>query len=159
MAERTRGYAHRIDIAADGDRVWRALTDEKLVARWCGAGAAIRAREGGSFRAQFDSGAVVDAHIDVFDKARRLRLVHLPHSELPEGDAVVVDDILIEAAKATGGAAAGTQTVVRLLGSGCPDDPEWEKYFVSLRRGWERSLARLKVLLEKRLDQQEAVKK
>jgi uncharacterized protein YndB with AHSA1/START domain len=144
MADRTRGYAHRIDIAAEASRVWRALTDPGLLVRWCAKGATIKAREGGSFTAPFDGDYALDAHIDVFLPGRRLRLVHMRAAQLPESDAVIVDDFLIE----------GTDTViVRLLGSGFPDDEAWDPAYRGLRRSWERALARLKVLLEKNLDE------
>lgn len=144
MADRTRGYAHRIDVSADGTRVWRALTDDALLARWCAVGTTMRAREGGNFRARFVDSAERDAFIDVFIPGRRIRLVHMPVAGLPNDGVVIVDDFLLEAGP--------TETIVRLLGSGFPDDKAWEPHFLQLRRDWERALARLKVLLDKRMD-------
>jgi uncharacterized protein YndB with AHSA1/START domain len=144
MADRTRGYAHRIDINADAARVWSALTDPALLVRWCAKGTTIKAREGGSFIAPFEGGYQLDAHIDVFLPGRRLRLVHMPARGLPKTDSVIVDDFLIE----------GTEhAIVRLLGSGFPTGGEWDEVYRDLRRNWERALARMKVLLEKQLDQ------
>jgi hypothetical protein len=144
MADRTRGYAHRIDVSADGTRVWRALTDDALLARWCAIGTTMRAREGGNLRARFVDSAELDAFIDVFIPGRRIRLVHMPVAGLPNDGVVIVDDFLLEAGP--------TETIVRLLGSGFPDDKAWEPHFLQLRRDWERALARLKVLLDKRMD-------
>jgi uncharacterized protein YndB with AHSA1/START domain len=143
MADRTRGYAIRIDIDADAARVWRALIDPVLFDRWCAKGSVIKAREGGSLRVTFDSGFELDAHIDVFVPGRRLRLVHMPVAGRPKTDSVIVDDLLIE----------GTdQAIVRLLGSGFPEGGAWDTLYPQLRRGWERAISRLKVLLEKNLD-------
>ena len=89
----------------------------------------------------------MEAHIDVFEPERRLRLIHLPSAAVPQGDSVTIDDIMIEW--------RNPMTVVRVLGSGFPDAPEHEQ---ALRRhvlGWRQSLARLKVYLEKNLDEQE----
>lgn len=146
MAGKLRGYAHRIDIEADTARVWWALTEPKALARWCAPGSAIRPRQGGSFRASVDRVSTIDAHIDVFDAKRRLRLIHMEQAGLPSPGATLVDDFLIEA--------DGPATIVRLLGSGFPDDSAWDPYFLRLRASWERALARLKVYLEKDMDKE-----
>lgn len=146
MAGRLRGYAHRIDIAADPDRVWRALTESAALSRWCAPGAAVRARTGGSFRASVDRVDMLEAHIDIFEAGRRLRLIHMARADLPPADAALVDDLLMES--------ASEGTIVRLLGSGFPEEPAWDAYYLRLRVGWERALARLKVFLEKGLDKE-----
>ena len=65
MSDRVRGYAHRIDIAAEVEAVWQALTDSAWLARWCSPGAQIRPRAGGLFRASVDRVTEFEAHIDV----------------------------------------------------------------------------------------------
>src|SRR5664279_1922862 len=86
VAAKTRGYAHRVDIAAPTSRVWTALVEPKLLARWYGPGAEVRAREGGSFDSTLDPGILRQATIDVFEPGRRLRLVYLPPQGLPAYD-------------------------------------------------------------------------
>ena len=66
MAEKTRGYALRIDVDADAGRVWTALTDNARLARWMSSNAKVSPREGGSFRASIDRETEMLAHIDVF---------------------------------------------------------------------------------------------
>jgi uncharacterized protein YndB with AHSA1/START domain len=141
MAERTRGYAHRVDITADVKAVWHALTDQDSLTKWCSPEARIRARPGGSFSASVDRVTELDAHIDVFDPGRRLRLIYLPSKSLPAGEATMIDDFILEPSKEV--------TILRLLGSGFPDGPEWEPQYRRLRTGWERAMARLKVFVEK----------
>jgi uncharacterized protein YndB with AHSA1/START domain len=141
MAERTRGYAHRVDITADVKAVWHALTDQDSLTKWCSPKARIRARQGGSFCASVDRVTELDAHIDVFDPGRRLRLIYLPSKSLPTGEATMIDDFILEPSKDV--------TILRLLGSGFPDGPEWEPQYRRLRTGWERAMARLKVFVEK----------
>jgi uncharacterized protein YndB with AHSA1/START domain len=140
MAEKTRGYAHRIDILAPAASVWVALLDPALIARWMGPGARIKAKLNGSYVVVPEPGFEREAHIDVFDPARRLRLIYQHPAGLPEYDGAIVDDFLLET--------QGNVTVVRLLGSGFPEGRGWDAYYLKLRTNWERGLARLKVLLE-----------
>ena len=116
MKEKTLGYAHRIDLAADVQTVWRALTDPAQLAAWCSPQAEIRARAGGLFRACVDRVTELEAHIDVYEPARRMRIIYLPSSALPPADSVLVDDFILEPGTAGG-------TILRLLGSGVPGGP------------------------------------
>ena len=141
MSDKERGYAHRVDILADAEAVWRALTDSQQLTRWCSPGADIRARAGGSFRASVDRVTEFEAHIDVFEPGRRLRLIYLPARELPRADSVMIDDFILD--KVAGG------TIVRLLGSGVPATPEWDTQYWRLRTSWQAAMTRLKVFVEK----------
>ena len=78
MSDKERGYAHRVDILADAQQVWRALTEARC---WrAGAPRAPRSARapGGQFRASVDRVTEFEAHIDVFEPRRRLRLIYLP---------------------------------------------------------------------------------
>jgi uncharacterized protein YndB with AHSA1/START domain len=141
MSDKERGYAHRVDILAEAGEVWRALTDNQQLARWCSPGADIRARPGGSFRASVDRVTEFEAHIDVFEPGRRLRLLYLPVPDLPRTDSVMVDDFILD--RVPGG------TIVRLLGSGVPATPEWDTQYWRLRTSWQQAMTRLKVFVEK----------
>ncbi len=141
MTERTRGYAHRIDVKRPVSAVWAALTTPAALREWWSPGAEIDARPGGSVRASVDRVTQFVAHIDVCLPERRLRLIHLPSQELPSQDCTLVDDIVLEA-----GAQAA---IVRLLGSGVPGARGWDMLYLRMRRGWEQTLARLKVYVER----------
>ena len=141
MGDRELGYAHRIDILADASQVWRALTDAQQLTRWCSPAADIRARQGGLFRASVDRVTEFEAHIDVFEPERRLRLMYLPHPSLPRADTVIVDDVILD--RVPGG------TIVRLLGSGVPATPEWDTQYWRLRTSWQQAMTRLKIFVEK----------
>lgn len=149
MADGTRGYAHRVDIVADIEQVWRALTDAAMLVQWYAAAARVDAREGGVYNAQHGE-LEREAHIDVFLPPRRLRLIYMPLPGLPDDGTVLVEDYLLDrdpnSARQLGVAAV---TILRLMGSGVPEGPDWHPTYVALRRGWERALPRLKVLLEK----------
>jgi uncharacterized protein YndB with AHSA1/START domain len=141
MSDKERGYAHRVDILADAQEVWRALTDNQQLTRWCSPAAEIRARPGGSFRASVDRVTEFEARIDIFEPGRRLRLIYLPARELPRADSVMIDDFILD--KVAGG------TIVRLLGSGVPAGPEWDTQYARLRASWQAAMTRLKVFVEK----------
>ena len=141
MGDRERGYAHRVDILADVSQVWRALTDPVHLPRWCSQGAVIRPSQGGLFRASVDRVTEFEAHIDVFEPERRLRLLYLPAASLPRTESVMVDDFILD--RVSGG------TIVRLLGSGVPAVPEWDTQYWRLRTSWQQAMTRLKVYVEK----------
>lgn len=143
MGDKERGYAHRVDILADAGEVWRALTEVPLLRVWCSPGADIRARAGGLFRACVDRVTEFEAHIDVFEPPRRLRLIYLPGEGLPRAATVMIDDFILE--RVEGG------TIVRLLGSGVPATAEWDTQYWRLRTSWQQALPRLKVCVEKQL--------
>ena len=143
MSDKLRGYAHRVDIAADAGKVWLALTNVEHLKRWCSPAADIKARPGGLFRASVDRVVELEAHIDVFEPGRRLRLIYLPNSELPPTDSAIVDDFILDA--------TASETIVRLLGSGIPSTPDWDAQYRRLRMGWQAAMTRLKVFVEKQL--------
>jgi uncharacterized protein YndB with AHSA1/START domain len=143
-----RSFAYRVDIDVPVERVWRAFTDSRVLARWVADGASIVAREKGRMHVSFGADVELDAHIDVLLTPQRIRLILLPTPGMPSSDAVIVEDFLFERTKAT--------TVVRLLSSGVPAAPVWVTYYLNKRRYWELALTRLKVFLEKGLDQERA---
>jgi uncharacterized protein YndB with AHSA1/START domain len=136
MKEKTRGYAHRIDLAVDVQTVWRALTDPAQLTTWCSPRAEIRPRPGGLFRACVDRVTELEAHIDVYEPGRRMRLIYLPPA-----DSALIDDFILEPARAGG-------TILRILGSGVPGAPEWDAQYLRLRTGWQAAMTRLKALIE-----------
>lgn len=138
----TRGYAHLVEIDVPIARVWRALTDPGLIRIWSGHEAEIDARKGGMYRLGRREADNREAHIDIFDMNRRLRLIYLSGSNWPPGNSAVVDDFLLDARKVEG------TTSLRLLGSGVPASSAWDKTYLNIRVGWERLLPRIKVALE-----------
>jgi uncharacterized protein YndB with AHSA1/START domain len=139
MAQRLRGYAHRTDIAASVQSVWSAMTDSESLARWCSPDAWIRPKPGGLFRATVDRVTQLEAHIDVCEPARRMRLIYLPCSALP-ADETVTDDFML--------ATHPKGTILRLIGSGFVASEAGDVQYRRMRTGWERALARLKVFVE-----------
>lgn len=138
----TRGYAHLVEINVPVARVWCALTDPRLVQVWSGLPAEIDAREGGVYRIGSPMAGGREAHIDVFEVNRRLRLIYMAGPGDPTSDSAVVDDFILDVRKGP------ATTSLRLLGSGVPEASDWDRPYVHMRMGWERFMARIKVLLE-----------
>lgn len=144
----TRGYAHRVDIRADIAEVWRSLVEPERLMRWYAPQARVDAREGGSFWVRIDADLAREAHIDIYQAPRRLRLIYMPlPAQSSEDDAVMVDDFLLHS-EPTAGEQGGALTIMRLLGSGVPEGRQWDALYLQLRNGWERGLLRLKASLE-----------
>jgi uncharacterized protein YndB with AHSA1/START domain len=142
-----RSFAHRVEIGVPVERVWRAFTDTRVLARWAAADATVTPREKGRLHIVFSGDVECDAHIDVLVTAQRLRLILLPTRGMPTSDAVIIEDFLFER--------AATSTVVRLMSSGVPSAQRWVTYYLAKRRHWELALTRLKVFLEKGMDQEQ----
>lgn len=147
MAHQTRGYAHRVDLRADIADVWRSLIEPARLARWYALQARVDAREGGSFWMRIDAELTREAHIDVYQPPRRLRLIYMPLPGQPSEDTVIIDDFLLHSEVATPHKGAAL-TILRLLGSGIPEGKQWDPLYLKLRNGWERGLLRLKASLE-----------
>lgn len=143
MPDKLRGYAHRVDIACDPQKVWKALVEVENLRRWCSPKAEIRPKASGLFRASVDRVIELEAHIDVFEPARRLRLIYLPSKELPPSDDPLVDDFILDPMP--------PGTIVRLLGSGIPATVDWDAQYKRLRMGWQAAMTRLKVLVERQM--------
>ena len=92
----TRGYAHLVEVDVPVARVWRALTDPGLIRIWSGQEAEIDPRKGGLYRLGKQSDDVREAHIDIFDVNRRLRLIYMPFAGMPDKEAVVIEDFLLD---------------------------------------------------------------
>jgi uncharacterized protein YndB with AHSA1/START domain len=138
----TRGYAHLVEIDVPIARVWRALTEPGLIRIWSGQEAEIDARKGGMYRIGKRTGSAREAHIDIFEVNRRLRLIYLNGKDSPPSDSAAVDDFILDARR------GGGKTSLRLLGSGIPETSDWDRSYASIRMSWERFLGRIKVTLE-----------
>lgn len=138
----TRGYAHLVEIHAPIARVWRALTDPALIRIWSGLEAEVDPRKYGIYRVGGRGNGGREAHIDIFEENRRLRLIYTAGAAMPAADSAVVDDFLLDQRKSDG------TTSLRVLGSGIPESRDWDQTYARIRIGWERYLARIKVALE-----------
>src|SRR5258708_12467504 len=114
----TRGYAHLVEIDVPVARVWRALTEPGLIRIWSGQESEIDPRQGGMYRIGKRNGSAREAHIDIFEVNRRLRLIYLNGKDSPRSDSAAVDDFILDTRRGEG------NTSLRLFGSGTPDPPK-----------------------------------
>jgi uncharacterized protein YndB with AHSA1/START domain len=143
MATRQRGYMESCSIAAAPQDVWGALVDPALLARWLAKTAAVEPRPGGLYRFEHAHAGRREAHIDVFEPPRRLRLIHFAQPDWPVAtDVTPVDDVMI--------VQRDEVTVVRIMGSGIPLEPAWDPLLRRWRGTWAVGLAQLKKMLEAR---------
>jgi uncharacterized protein YndB with AHSA1/START domain len=140
--EGTRGYAHLVELRVPVARVWHALIDPRLMRIWSGKEAAVDARKNGLYRLGRLGAGGREAHIDIIDRHRRLRLIYLRDPSLPPADSALVDDFLLDYKS------GDAMVSLRLLGSGIPENEAWDRHYGKIRSGWERYLARLKNTLE-----------
>ena len=138
----TRGYAHLVEVEVPAARIWSALTDPRLISIWSGQECEIDPREGGMYRIGKRDAGAREAHIDIFETNRRLRLIYLNGRDSPPSASAAVDDFILDVRHGEG------KTSLRLLGSGIPDASAWDRTYVKIYLGWERCLARIKVTLE-----------
>jgi uncharacterized protein YndB with AHSA1/START domain len=136
----TRGYAHLVEAKVPVGRVWRALTEPSLIRIWRNTEAEVDPRQGGLYRTGVPGTDLREAHIDIFEPNRRLRLIYLNSRDFPRCSSAIVDDFLLDVKPG--------RTAIRLLGSGVPETQEWDRPYVKIRMGWERVLARMRVMLE-----------
>jgi len=142
VVERTRGYALRFEIDASARQIWDALVTPQLQAVWHPAGLEVDVRAGGVWRMKLDGRTEREAHIDVCLPPHRLRLVYMPTPGFEQQDAVLVDDIIIDASREG-------MTRLCVLGSGFPPRAEWVEFYTRVQAVWRMSCSRLKVLVEK----------
>jgi uncharacterized protein YndB with AHSA1/START domain len=137
---RTRGYAQHVEIAVPIERVWAALTHVPTILRWYADRAIIEPRPGGRFFVERKDRGGRDAQIDIFEPNRRLRLVYLKSTGAPPSNSALVDDFLLDS--------KDSSAVLRVLGSGVPDTPEWDPIYARLRLGWPILFRQLRLMLE-----------
>ncbi len=113
-----------------------------LVRIWSGQEAEIDAREGGLYRVGKRNGGGREAHIDIFEVNRRLRLIYFNGRTARPATAPWSTISCSTCARAKG------TTSLRLLGSGIPEAAAWDQTYVRISMGWERFMARIKVTLE-----------
>lgn len=132
-----RGYVQTLRSKAPPEAIWRALVDPVALAAWGAQRANVDGRVGGRYSVHARLLGQREAHIDVFEPNRRLRLILEPAPNWPPtGDEVIVEDFMIDS--------NGAESVLRLIGSGVPGASEWDATLKRLRSGWAVSFADLR---------------
>jgi uncharacterized protein YndB with AHSA1/START domain len=136
-----RGYAQFVEINASPALAWAACTEEHWLRKWYAADASVEPRHGGTFRVRLRDGRVREATVDVWEPEKRLRLIYFPEQSMTDlHGGPIIEDVMIDAKPG--------RTVVRVFGSGVPDEREWDAHYSRLRLGWAYALHNLKRVLE-----------
>jgi len=144
-----RGYLQSLRCDAPVEQIWQALVLPAALRLWHAEDAVVEARQGGRYGYRSRLFGQRDAHIDVFEPGRRLRLLFDPNPSWPAaGNSVIVEDFLLDI-RPTG--ARKPQGQLRLLGSGVPAGPGWDAVLRRLQAGWAVAFSHL----QRRLDNRE----
>jgi uncharacterized protein YndB with AHSA1/START domain len=151
MPNETRSVEMVLDIAADPDVVWRALTQAEELVRWFPYQASVTPGPGGSVTWSWDDKWTWESQIDVWEPGRRLRLVQdaqrpfdVAGGVLPPGEvapAHMVMDFTLESVKGV--------TRLRLVHSGFGHGEAWDDELDGVRTGWGHELRSLAFYLER----------
>ena len=145
MRRADRGYMQTLRCDAPPQQLWRALVLPEALRLWHAQEAWVDARPGGSYRYRSRLFGMRQAHIDLIEPGRRLRLVYDPNPDWPPGDSVIVEDFLFDT-RDTG--TARVQSQLRLLGSGVPAVPAWNATHRRLQAGWAVAFSYLQRCLD-----------
>ena len=97
MRPANRGYMQTLRCEASLAELWRALVLPEALRLWHADEAWIDARPGGSYRYRSRLFGTRQAHVDLIEPGRRLRLVYDPNPDWPPaGDSVIVEDFLLD---------------------------------------------------------------
>lgn len=148
MRTARRGYLQTLRCDVSVEQIWQALVLPEALKLWHVDEAVVDARQGGRYGYRSRLFGTREAHIDVFEPGRRLRLIFDPNPAWPPpGNAVIVEDFLLDT-RLTGTRTAQGQ--LRVLGSGVPGAAEWNATLRRLQAGWAVAFSYLQQRLESR---------
>ena len=128
-----------VELAADTEAVWRALTDPKELERWFPLKASGNTGEGGSLALSWGPGPEWVTRVAVWEPPTHVRFEDSVDPANP--GAVSRVDFHVEA--------RGGRTIVRLVHSGFGEGAEWDEQFTATENGWRYFLMNLRHYLER----------
>jgi len=141
MRPATRGYVQVLEVGAPAEQVWRALVEREALVAWHADHAEVDARMGGRYSVRSRLFGLREAHIDLFEPGRHLRVIYDPAPGWPPiEESVIVEDFIIDQ--------RGGRSVLRVIGSGVPDTRAWDPWLKRLQAGWAVAFAYLARRLE-----------
>jgi uncharacterized protein YndB with AHSA1/START domain len=146
----TRSQAHEITIDASEEAVWKAIADGEELTRWFVEAAKVEPGVGGKFWLSWggaEEGQGSDApssRIDVWEPNHRLRVTLMPFEmgkARYDASMAIVEDYTIERRDG--------KTVLRLVESGVPNNPDWDGFYDGTNAGWPQFFRTLRHYLER----------
>lgn len=138
-----RSLSHEIEIDADRDTVWRAITEAHELTRWYVEDARVTPGEGGTQWVDWGGGQAMETTHLVWQPGERLVLGHPDHAEQTGWNAVLVE-FEVETL-------SGNRTRLRVTQSGLPEGPEWDGAYDGTDVGWQAFIETLRIYLEQHL--------
>lgn len=136
MRRATRGFLQSVETSRPAAELWRALVEPQGLAGWYADVARVEPVAGGRYSVVTRPFGVREAHVDLVEPGRRLRLIYDPAPGWPPiEDGALVEDFVIDERRG--------RTVLRVIGSGVPAAHEWDPWLRRLQSGWAVALARL----------------
>ena len=154
--DKTRTFETEIQLKADPETVWEALTSPTELARWFPLGAMVDPRQGGVLQLSWGDAFSGTCRIQEWDPPRHLRTswMEQPAADAPGtgarqngGSASLIRD---DREAATRGAVDyfiegdKGRTVLRLAHSGFSTSPKWDDEYDGVSRGWTYELRSLR---------------
>ncbi|RLA27395.1 MAG: hypothetical protein DRQ63_06010 [Gammaproteobacteria bacterium] len=137
----TRSHREDIDISAELDDVWTAITDIDWIKRWLASDGEFTPQIGGRFALTLRDGTELNGRIDIFLPPWRMRMV----VALREGDELLasgpatIEFSLLKAKK---------KTRLSVSVSGIPATEDWEEDYRRSEDRWHDGLVELQELLQ-----------
>ncbi|MBX3358256.1 MAG: SRPBCC domain-containing protein [Phycisphaeraceae bacterium] len=139
----TRTIERTLEIQAQPEAVWAALTDAAELTRWFGLSANVKPGTGGTIRVAWGEGGGFDSRIEAWDPPRFLRTSEWTSSPGAEPK-LICTDWHIEAK-------SGGTTVLRMVQSGFGRGTGWDDTYDSYSGGWTFELRSMRHYLEHHL--------
>jgi uncharacterized protein YndB with AHSA1/START domain len=137
-----REFAIELEIAADRDAVWRALSDRAELVRWFPPQAEVEPRPGGEIVWRWGDLHRWPQRVEAWDPGAHLRTRY--DSVVPDGDGglhpLFIDFFLI---------GEGGRTTLRLVHSGFGPDSAFDQEYDGISSGWPVELRSLRLYLER----------
>lgn len=148
-----RKFEMEIDLPADPDTVWRALTDPRELVRWFPLQADVEPGPGGTMSWRWDGAWTWVSRIDQWEPGRRLRLVQDAVAPFDVSGAPVDPAIAPPCTLALDFAleARGGATRLRVVHSGFGRGTAWDDELDGITVGWQFELRSLRHYLRRHL--------
>ncbi len=138
-SRRTKNVDLTVEIDADADTVWQAISDGEEIRRWFPLNADVEGRVGGKYKIDWGPACAGQGTITEWEEGARLRY----EEEWPGADMEVPVTVEYTIESRDG------KTIVRMVNAGFSADEDWADYLDTIDSGWRYFLWNLKVYVER----------
>ncbi len=138
-SQRTKDIDLTIEIDADAETVWRAISDGEEISRWFPLNAEVEPGVGGKYKIDWGPDCGGQGTITEWEEGARL----MYREEWPGADVEVPVTVEYTIESRDG------KTIVRMVNAGFSADEDWADYLDTIDSGWRYFLWNLKVYVER----------